>query len=223
MAEAASRRRRALSVAGAALVVVVAVVLVGVPGLLRGRLPAPSAWLSRGAASDAGSADGFREGTGGAHLPDAAGVRVGAPGEDAPAAAGSDPPAGGTVAPGARGATGPIVAQGRTVLPGGAVAVRSGDTVAVHFDTPATRTRRPEKFERIVRATLPAIYGTTADSALAAVPEGSLASEGDLLTSLPERGVRLPTMGGDTLMVWPETRPGRDGPLVVTYRATILR
>jgi len=116
----------------------------------------------------------------------------------------------------------PIVAPGRTVLSDVAVAVRSGDTVAVHFDTPETRTRRPEKFERIVRSTLPAVYGPAADSALAAVPEGMLASGGDLLTALPERGVRLPTADGGALMLWPETRPGRDGPLVVTYRATIV-
>lgn len=117
----------------------------------------------------------------------------------------------------------PIVAPGRTSLGDGAVAVRSGDTVAVHFDTPEARTRRPEKFERIVRSTLPAIYGAAADSALAAVPQGMLASGGDLLTALPEQGVRIPTSDGGALMLWPETRPGRDGPLVVTYRATVVR
>ena len=97
-----------------------------------------------------------------------------------------------------------------------------GRTVAVHLDTPATRTRRRDKFERMVRATLPAVFGATADSALAAVPAGSLASTGDLLTELPTRGLRLATPNG-TLALWPATRPGRDGPLVVTYVATLER
>lgn len=118
--------------------------------------------------------------------------------------------------------SGPIIPEGRTELRGGVVAVRTGDTVAVHFDTPATRTRRRDKFERMVRATLPAVFGATADSALAAVPVGSLASTGNLLTELPTRGVRLATPNG-TLALWPATRPGRDGPLVVTYVATLER
>jgi hypothetical protein len=122
-----------------------------------------------------------------------------------------------------RAAPTPIVAEGRTELRDGIVAVRTGDTVAVHFDTPMTRTRRPEKFERIVRATLPEVFGTMADSALAATPAGRIASAGDLLTELPVRGVQLRTGDGDTLTLWPETRPGRDGPLVVTYRAAVVR
>ena len=117
----------------------------------------------------------------------------------------------------------PIVAEGRTPLGGGMVAVRSGDTVLVHFDVPNTRTRRADKFERLVRSTLPAVYGPQADAALAAVPDGQLARPGDLLTDLPRRGVRLRTADGTTLAVWPQTRPGRDGPLVVTYLATIER
>jgi hypothetical protein len=43
----------------------------------------------------------------------------------------------------------PIVGQGRTPLRDGLVAVRTGDTVAVHFDTPGIRTRQPTE----VRAT----------------------------------------------------------------------
>jgi hypothetical protein len=128
-----------------------------------------------------------------------------------------------TPAPAERSAPAPIVAEGRTELRDGIVAVRTGDTVAVHFDTPMTRTRRPEKFERIVRATLPEVFGTMADSALAATPAGRIASAGDLLTELPVRGVQLRTGDGDTLTLWPETRPGRDGPLVVTYRAAVVR
>ena len=115
------------------------------------------------------------------------------------------------------------MAEGRTALTEGVVAVRTGDTVAVHFDTPLARTRRADKFERIVRETLPRVYGAVADSALAALPAGRLAAAGDLLHDLPTRGVRLPTADGATLALWPETRPGRDGPLVVTYRATVAR
>ena len=118
---------------------------------------------------------------------------------------------------------GPIVAEGRTELPGGLFVVRRGDTVEVHFDTPTTRTRRPEKFERIVRETLPTVYGALADDALAGIPPGRLVDAAGLLDGLPERGVRLRTADGGTLVVWPSTRPGRDGPLVITYRATILQ
>ncbi len=117
----------------------------------------------------------------------------------------------------------PIVAEGRTSLPGGLFVVRTGDTVEVHFDTPESRTRRRDKFERIVRETLPAVYGAVAHDALSDVPAGELVATGELPTELTERGVRLRTAQGGTLMVWPSTRPGRDGPLVVTYRATILR
>lgn len=117
----------------------------------------------------------------------------------------------------------PIVAEGRTALPGGLFAVRTGDTVEVHFDTPENRTRRRDKFERIVRETLPAVYGAVADDALSGVPAGELLAGGELPAELTERGVRLRIAEGSTLIVWPSTRPGRDGPLVVTYRATIVR
>jgi hypothetical protein len=128
-------------------------------------------------------------------------------------------PAPALVAPAApaRAPRAPIVAEGRTELRDGIVAVRTGDTVAVHFDTPHARTRRPEKFERIVRATLPEVLGPMAESLLAATPAGRIAGAGDLLTELPVRGVQVGS-GADALTLWPETRPGRDGPLVVTYR-----
>jgi hypothetical protein len=106
----------------------------------------------------------------------------------------------------------------------GVYAVRSGDTVTVYFDTPMTRTRRPEKFERIVRTTLPRVYGaeSAAAAAVLALPEGQLlASGGDLLTELPSRGIELPAGDGRALMLWPATRPGQDGPLVVSYRVVI--
>jgi hypothetical protein len=101
------------------------------------------------------------------------------------------------------------------------IAERSGDTVAVHFDTPLARTRRPDKFERIVRATLKDVYGAVADTVLARVPAGGLARAAVALDATRPRRVELRTADGAMLAVWPETRPGRDGPLVVTYRAVL--
>ena len=113
----------------------------------------------------------------------------------------------------------PIVAQGRTELHDGIYALRSGDTVTVHFDTPEARTRRGEKFEQIVRATLPATHGAAAVELLAATPSGDLVGARDVVAELPARGIHLRTTDGRELSIWPETRPGRDGPLVVAYRA----
>jgi len=117
----------------------------------------------------------------------------------------------------------PIVSQGTTVLRDSLIAVRMGNSVTLHFDTPGERTRRPEKFEQIVRATLPAIYGPAVDSLLASIPIGRLVQAGDLLTDLPTRGLRLSLGAGWILAVWPETRIGHDGPLVVTYRTLVTR
>lgn len=117
----------------------------------------------------------------------------------------------------------PIVAEGTTRLRDSVVAIRSGDSVTVRFDTRHARTRRPEKFEEIVRATLPAIYGPMVESALERIPSGDLARSGDLLTDLPTRGLRLSLGDGWAVALWPATRPGQDGPLVVMYRAIVAR
>jgi hypothetical protein len=117
----------------------------------------------------------------------------------------------------------PIVAEGATRLRDSVVAIRRGDSVTVHFDTPRARTRRPEKFEQIVRATLPAIYGPFVDSLLVHIPAGDLTRGGNLLTELPTRGLRLSLGAGWALALWPETRPGQDGPLVVMYRAQVTK
>jgi hypothetical protein len=50
-----------------------------------------------------------------------------------------------------------------------------------------------------------------------------MARAGDLVTTLVEQGFHIPLPGGRTIAVWPETRAGRDGPLVVAYRAIALR
>jgi hypothetical protein len=117
----------------------------------------------------------------------------------------------------------PVVAEGRTELAGGIFAIRSGDTVTVHFDTDDARTRRPEKFEQIVRATLPAIHGSAAAALLASVAPGALIGAVDLVNELPSRGLHLLASDGSALSLWPETRPGRDGPIVVAYRTTRAR
>jgi len=116
-----------------------------------------------------------------------------------------------------------VVPIGRTSLRDTMVAERAGDTVRVSFDLLLSRTRRPDKFEAIVRSTLPQVYGALADSALRALPVGLVARAGDLMTTLPERGFHIPIAGGRTIAVWPETRAGRDGPLVVGYRAVASR
>jgi hypothetical protein len=113
----------------------------------------------------------------------------------------------------------PRLAEGRTALGDGVTAERRGDTVLVLFDTPRSRTRRPEKFESTVRATLPAIYGALADAALAGVPRGALVAAADLAGAAP-RALRLALPDGQALALRPETRPGRDGPLVVRYAVT---
>ena len=117
----------------------------------------------------------------------------------------------------------PVIAEGRTELGDSVYAVRDGPTVTVHFDTYLTRTRRRDKFDRIVRETLPQVYGEAADSLLSTVPVGQIAQGGDLLGELPSTGISFELADGSTLALWPRTRPGRDGPLVVAYRATILR
>jgi hypothetical protein len=103
-------------------------------------------------------------------------------------------------------------------MPDSLYAERSGDTVVVHFDTSPARTRRADKFERIVRQTLHTVYGPVADTLLGTVPDGQLAAPNELLTVLPQRGIHLATPTGRRIALWPETRPGRDGPLVVAYR-----
>ena len=115
----------------------------------------------------------------------------------------------------------PVIPQGRTDLPDSLYAERRADTVVVHFDTSPARTRRADKFEAIVRQTLRAVYGAAGDSLLAAVPEGQLVSPNELLTKLPSRGIHLTTASGARIQLWPETRPGRDGPLAVAYRTVV--
>jgi hypothetical protein len=112
----------------------------------------------------------------------------------------------------------PRIAEGRKDLGDGVFAERNGDEVIVNFDTETLRTRFDWKFEGIVRTTLPQVYGQEVGTALDSIPTGKFVY-GDVLTQLPTRGVALSLPRSRTLRVWPITRPGRDGPIIVAYRA----
>jgi hypothetical protein len=111
-----------------------------------------------------------------------------------------------------------MIPVGRTGLRDSMYVERDADSAVVHFDTELGRTRRRDKFENVVRTTLPLLYGGHIDSLLAALPEGAIAGGRDLVNEVAVHGVRLPIPTGGTLELWPVTRPGRDGPLVVGYR-----
>ena len=127
-------------------------------------------------------------------------------------------------APRADASVSPIIAEGRTELGDSIFAERAGAEVTVHFDNASLRTRFDEKFERIVRMTLPMLYGPGVGARLDSVSPGQFVRGGDLLTDLPLRGIPLALPSrGRTLMLYPVTRPGQDGPLVIGYRATVAR
>ena len=66
----------------------------------------------------------------------------------------------------------PVLPAGQSDLVGGVTAVRGDTDVVVAFDTPETRTRRPEKFEQFVRTTLPLVYGSAMRNVLARIRTG---------------------------------------------------
>jgi len=117
----------------------------------------------------------------------------------------------------------PVVPQGQSMIPDSLLATRADSVITVSFDRTMIRTRNPWKFERLVRSTLPALYGAAADSALSRIPEGGLARQGDLINELPTRGMRIPVAPGWTFTLFPITRPGHDGPLVTQYRVSVVR
>jgi len=117
----------------------------------------------------------------------------------------------------------PLVPEGTTTLAGGITATRHDSVVVLSFDFAGARTRIPERFERLVRATLPTVYGARADSAIRAIPDGGIARQGDLFTELTERGVRIPLGSGGEIALYPISRPGHDGPLVTQYRVTVIK
>ncbi|HEU4786741.1 MAG TPA: hypothetical protein VFS57_05020 [Gemmatimonadaceae bacterium] len=117
----------------------------------------------------------------------------------------------------------PVVPQGRSELADSITVTRRDSVVVLSFDTKMARTRLPDKFERFVRATLPTIYGAGIDSVLTRVPVGALVGQGDLVNELPTRGMRIPASSGWTITLYPMTRPGLDGPLVVKYRVSVVK
>jgi hypothetical protein len=117
----------------------------------------------------------------------------------------------------------PVLPEGTTTLAGGMTATRHDSVVVLSFDFAGARTRIPERFERLVRTTLPSVYGARADSAMRAIPEGGIARQGDLFTVLIERGVRIPLSTGGAIALYPISRPGHDGPLVTQYRVTVTK
>ena len=117
----------------------------------------------------------------------------------------------------------PIVPEGTTTLADGVTATRHDSVVVLSFDFAGARTRVPERFERLVRTTLPSVYGARADSAIRAIPDGGIVRQGDLFTELSERGVRIPLSAGGVIALYPIARPGRDGPLVTQYRVTVTK
>jgi hypothetical protein len=114
----------------------------------------------------------------------------------------------------------PIIGEGRNDLVDSVYALREGQQVTVYFDTESLRTRFDWKFEAVVRTTLPLIFGPDARTALDSIPQGTWVRGGALLTELPQRGIPL-AAGEERLRIWPITRQGRDGPLVVAYRVRV--
>lgn len=117
--------------------------------------------------------------------------------------------------------TEPSIPVGRTELVDGLFAVRSGDTVTVNFDTQAARTRRSDKFEYVVRETLPAVLGEAGRGALEQLGNRRLVEGGRLLAVIDSAPLQLPVGDGRVVVLTGGTRPGQDGPLVVTYRVVI--
>lgn len=210
----ARERRKRLFLQGSAVAVVLAVI--GAAGLL-----SAAALRNRG---DAGRSASSKAPT----LVSVASVRSGAAEAQSPSA--SEPSATrppvtqeGEVSRPPTPPLAPIVAAGRGSLGDSIAVVRSDSGIVVEFDTPDARTRTPEKFERFVRATLPRLYGPGADSALAKIPSGGIAnSQKALLYELPTSGIRIALNNGWWIALFPEIRPGQDGPLVVRYRAAVV-
>jgi hypothetical protein len=154
---------------------------------------------------------------------DAAKAMAAAPSTDQQGVTTPAAPAPATTAPVTSAPVSPLVPQGQSRLPDSLLATRADSVIIVSFDRTMIRTRNPWKFERLVRSTLPSLYGPLADSALARIPEGGLVRQGDLINELPTRGMRIPLAPGWTFTLFPITRPGLDGPLVTQYRVSVVR
>lgn len=196
---AAADRRKKLLLRGAAVGIVTAVVGLGLS----------SASFLRGGPSTKRSAE--------SSAANAAAVESIAPQGDATAASATSAP--NPNEPVAPPGFAPLLRAGETSLDYGVKAVRSDSGIAVLFDTPELRTRMPEKFERFLRWSLPQLYGARVDTLLSHIPLGQLVAQGNLLYELPTRGIHMAVDSAWHLDIYPEIRPGQDGPLVIRYRA----
>lgn len=116
----------------------------------------------------------------------------------------------------------PVILRGETMLADSIVAIRGDSDVVVNFDRMLLRTRRPNKFEQLVRTTLESVYGAPGAAAIRKLPYGAIASQGDLINELPTRGVRIPVDSAWVIRVLPETKMGDGGPIVVRYRVRLV-
>ena len=116
-----------------------------------------------------------------------------------------------------------VLIEGRTKLTDSIYALRTGDSVIVNFDTQGNRTRRADRFERLVRSTLPLVYGKLATSRIDSIPAGTLLPSRDIIGALQSKGMRLTLENGATITVRPLTRVGRDGVLAVAYLTIVER
>lgn len=215
---AASDRRKKVLLRGTAGAIVIAVIAIGMSNAsaLRGRtiakakVPTDSAASARIDTATSVPTDSVLPAGSLGTAPLAAPV-VTHPTPTAPTSAGSSMP------------MSPVIHVGDTPLGNGVVATRSDSGVLVAFDTPDLRTRMPEKFERFLRATLPQVYGPSIEAKLTSIPAGQLVAQGNLLYALPTRGIHLPLQPGWHLEVYPEIRPGEEGPLVVRYRTSVVK
>jgi hypothetical protein len=204
---AAADRRKKWILRGTAVGIVIAVVAIGFSSasFLRGR---PAAKQKEAAAAAAAAGDSSAAAESIRPQGDAAAAAVSGTAAVEPA-----PPAGFV----------PVIRVGETSLQYGVTAVRSDSGIVVLFDTPELRTRMPEKFERFLRWSLPQLYGAQVDSLLARIPLGRLVAQGNLLYELPTLGIHTPIDSVWHLDIYPEIRPGQDGPLVVRYRASVSK
>ena len=214
---AAKDRRQRLMLRGAAGTIIVATGL-AVTALGANALRGRSAGKQSDPAAPKASSEPTRVASDPTHAAPDSATRAPSPSASVPIV----PVAAAKPAPAKPSAPAPVIQMGTSSLDGGINAERTDAAVTLSFDLPLVRTRRPEKFEQFVRATLPSIYGKRVDSALTALPTGALAKQGDLITELPSRGLRIPVDSAWEIRVFPETRPGVEGPLVIRYRASAV-
>jgi hypothetical protein len=123
--------------------------------------------------------------------------------------------------PAARG--GFVLVEGQTQLTDSIYAIRSGDSVVVNFDRFGYRTRRSDKLETSLRATLPLIYGRSATAFIDTLKPGQLVTERDVVGTLATTGMLVTLDNGSEVRVRVLTRTGRDGELAIGYLTTIAR